>query len=86
MGEVREQGMHKKHIVRPTVKERRTRDATSEKLKGSSQTAGRPRVLLQADVDGPLWTDRQVAEAYRRLTRNVGNVRRRCVLEGLGRR
>ena len=78
--------MHKKHIVRPTAKERRTRDATSENLKGSSQTAGCPRVLLQADVDGPRWTDRQVAEAYRRRTRKVGNVRRCCVLEGLGRR
>ena len=78
--------MHKRHIVRPTEEERRTCDATSEKLKGSSQKARRARVLLQADVDGPRWTGRQVAEAYRRRTRTVGHVRRRCVLEGLSRR
>ena len=86
MGEVREQGMHKRHIVRPTEEERRTCDATSEELKDSSQKARRARDLLQADVDGPRWTGRQVGEAYRRRTRTVGNVGRRCVLEGLSRR
>ena len=53
MGEGREQGMHKRHIVRPTEEERRTCDATSEELKGSSQKARRAKVLLQADVDRP---------------------------------
>ncbi|MDE0625538.1 MAG: helix-turn-helix domain-containing protein [Bryobacterales bacterium] len=37
---------------------------------------------MQTDVDGPGWTDRQVADAYRCRTRTVENVRRRCVLEG----
>ena len=45
--------MHKRHIVRPPEEERRTCDATSEKLKGSSQKARRAKVLLQADVDRP---------------------------------
>ncbi len=74
--------MHKKYIVRLTEEERRTCDATVDKLKGSSQKARRARILRQVDVDGPGWTDRQVAEAYRCRTRTVENVRRRCVLEG----
>ena len=74
--------MPKKYIIRLTEEERKICDTTIEKLKGSSQKARRARILLQVDVDGPGWTDRQVAEAYRCRTRTVENVRRRCVLEG----
>lgn len=40
------------------------------------------RILLQVEVDGPGWTDRQVADACRCRTRDVENVQRRCVASG----
>jgi transposase len=39
--------------------------------------------LLAADVGGPAWPDRQIAEALRCHPRSVENVRRRLVLDGL---
>ena len=72
----------KKYIVRLTDEERKTCEGSIGKLKGSSQKAGRARVLLQVDVDGPGWTDRQVAEAFHCRVQTVEDVRRRCVLEG----
>ena len=53
-----------------------------DKLAGSSQKARRARILRQVDADGPNWTDRQVAVAFRCRIRTVENTRRRCVLEG----
>ena len=74
--------MKKKYIVRLTDEERKICDATIDKLEGSSQKARRARILRQVDADGPNWTDRQVAEAFRCRTRTVENVHKRCVLEG----
>ena len=72
----------KKYVVRLTDEERKICAATIARLKGSSQKARRARILLQVDAEGPSWTDRQVATAYRCRTQTVENVRRRCVLEG----
>ena len=72
----------KKYVVRLTDEERKICEDTIGRLKGSNQKARRARVLLQADADGPGWTDRQVAEAFRCRVQTVENVRRRCVLEG----
>ena len=72
----------KKYVVRLTDEERKTCEETIGKLKGSSQKARRARILLQVDVDGPAWTDRQVAEAFHCRVQTVEDVRRRCVLEG----
>ena len=33
-------------------------------LSGSSQKVRRANMLLQADVNGPGWTDNQIAQAY----------------------
>ena len=74
--------MKKKYIVRLTDEERKICDDTINKLKGSRQKAHRARILRQVDADGPNWTDRQVAEAFRCRTRTVEKIRRRCVLEG----
>ena len=74
--------MKKKYVVRLSDEERTICDETVDKLKGSSQKARRIRILRQVDADGPGWTDRQVAEAYRCRVQTVENVRRRCVLEG----
>ncbi len=72
----------KKYIVRLTDEERKLCDETVDKLVGSSQKARRARILRQVDANGPDWTDRQVAEAFRCRIRTVENTRRRCVLEG----
>ena len=74
--------MKKKYIVRLSDEERQICDETIGRLKGSSQKARRARILRQVDADGPNWTDRRVAEAFRCRARTVENVRRRCVLEG----
>ena len=75
----------KKYVVRLTDEERERCDATIDKLQGSSQKARRARILRQVDADGPNWTDRQVATAFRCRVRTVENTRRRCVLEGFER-
>ena len=63
--------MHRKHMVRLTEEERKIGDAKINTLKGSGQKARRAGILLQVDVDGPGWTDRQVADAYRCRTRTA---------------
>ena len=40
-------------------------------------------ILLAADLEGPDWPDRRIAEAFSCHPRSVENVRRRFVLEGL---
>ena len=84
VGDVRLGGVlvRKKYIVRLTEEERKVCDDTIGKLKGSSEKARRARILLKVDVDGPGWTDQQVADAFSCRTKTVENVRRRCVLEG----
>ena len=75
----------KKYILRLTDEERKLCDETVDKLAGTSQKARRARILRQVDANGPGWTDRQVAEAFRCRIRTVENTRRRCVLEGFER-
>ena len=74
--------MEKKYIVRLSEQERETAEQVVKKLKGSSQQVRRAQILLKADVDGPGWTDRQIAEALGCRTKTVENVRQRLVLEG----
>ena len=65
MGEAQERMMHGKYMDRLTEEERKSGDATINEPKGSGQKVRRARILLQADVDVPGWTDRQVSDAYR---------------------
>lgn len=74
--------MRKKYIVRLSDEERQQCEEVVNKLKGSSQKAKRANILLQADADGPAWTDQQIADAYRCRRQTVENVRKKCVLEG----
>jgi hypothetical protein len=74
--------MLKKYIVRLTETERQTLEQIVRKLKGSSQKVRRAQVLLQADADGPGWTDATIAEAYGCRTKTVENIRERFVTEG----
>lgn len=74
--------MRKKYIVRLSDEERQQCVEVVNKLQGSSQKAKRANILLQADADGPDWTDQQIADAYRCRRQTVENVRKKCVLEG----
>jgi hypothetical protein len=74
--------MRKKYIVRLTADERAVLTEVVRTLKGSSQKVRRAQVLLQADADGPAWTDARIAEAYGCRTKTVENIRERLVTEG----
>ena len=75
--------MEKKYIVRLDDQEREELKQIVAKLSGSSQKVRRANMLLQADVDGPGWTDKQIADAYRCRTKTVENVRQRFVEGGM---
>ena len=72
----------KKYVVRLTDGEHEVCEDTIACLKGSSQKGRRARILLQVDTNGPGWTDRQAAEAFRCRVQTVENGRKRCVLVG----
>jgi len=74
--------MRKKYIVRLSDQERQVLTEIVKKLKGSSQKVRRAQILLKADVEGPAWTDQQIAEAFGCRRQTVENVRQRLVTEG----
>lgn len=74
--------MEKKYIVRLTDEERETLNRVIKKLQGSSQKVRRAQILLKADVEGPSWTDKKIAEAFSCRTKTVENIRQRLVLDG----
>jgi hypothetical protein len=74
--------MQKKYVVRLTDRERNELVAVVKKLKGTSEKVRRAQILLKADVEGPKWTDRQIAEAFSCRTKTVENVRQRLVEQG----
>ena len=74
--------MEKKYIVRLTDKERNVLRDVVKKLKGTSQKVRRAQMLLKADVDGPKWTDKKIAEAFSCRTKTVENIRQRLVTDG----
>jgi hypothetical protein len=74
--------MYKKYIVRLSDEERRSCQEVVKKLKGSSQKVRRAQILLQADADGPNWTDARIAQAYHCRTQTIENLRKRLVTEG----
>ena len=74
--------MQKKYIVRLTDSERVALTAVVKKLKGSSQKVRRAQILLNADADGPAWTDAKIAEAVGCRTKTVENIRERFVTLG----
>jgi transposase len=74
--------LQKKYIVRLTESERQELREVVKKLKGSSQKVRRAQILLKADVEGPNWTDRQIAAAFDCRTKTVENIRQRLVDKG----
>ena len=74
--------MPKKYIVRLSDAERSVLVGVIKKWKGSSQKVRRAQLLLQADADGPGWTDARIAEAFACRTKTVEDLRERFVTGG----
>jgi hypothetical protein len=74
--------MEKKYIVRLDDQERQYLIQVVLKLPGFSQKVRRANVLLQADANGPGWTDKQISEACRCRIKTVENIRQRFVERG----
>src|SRR5439155_10578537 len=74
--------MGKLYVVRLTNQERDELQGVLKKLKGTGQKVRRAQILLQADADGPNWTDERIAEAFSCRTRTVERLRQRLVEEG----
>lgn len=74
--------MQKKYIVKLTPEERAELVEVVRKLKGTSQKVIRAQILLKADVDGPNWNDKRIAESLDCRVQTVEEVRRRLVERG----
>lgn len=77
--------MNKKYIVRLTTEQRASLCEMINEPKGSPQQIRRARILLKADANGPMWTDRRIAEVLSCRVKTVENVRRRLTMEGFER-
>jgi hypothetical protein len=74
--------MQKKYIVRLTDEERGVLEEVIRKLKGTGQKVRRAQILLKADVNGPNWIDKQIADAFSCRIKTVENIRQRLVERG----
>jgi len=74
--------MRKKYVVRLSDEERTELQQVVKKLNGTSQKVRRAQVLLQADADGPGWTDERIAEAFGCRVQTVEKIRQRLVERG----
>jgi hypothetical protein len=74
--------MNKKYVVRLSAEERGLCQEIIKNLKGSSQKFRRAQILLQADADGPAWSDAQIAGAFHCRVQTIENIRKRLVTEG----
>lgn len=74
--------MQKKYVVRLTDVERGVLNGLIKQRRVSAQRVLRAHVLLKADVEGPQWTDSEIADAFGCRTKTVENIRERIVTEG----
>lgn len=74
--------MRKKYIVRLSDEERAVMREVIQKQKGSAMKVRRAQILLQADADGPNWTDARIVEAFGCRRQTVELLRERLVTEG----
>ena len=77
--------MQKKYVVRLSDEERERLSAVVKNLSGTGQKVRRAQILLNADADGPGWTDRQIADAFGCRTKTVENVRQHLAERGFER-
>ena len=76
-------GKEAKFVVRLSAEERQSLEELIKAPRIARAKALRARMLLKADVDGPAWTDRQIAEAFEVSESTVHRLRERLVEEGL---
>jgi len=75
--------MNKKYVVRLTDDERQRLRTLTQTGRVAAYKVRHGQMLLQADAEGPGWTDARIAEGIGCHVRTVENVRRRFVLRGL---
>lgn len=76
-------GKEAKFVVRLSVEERQSLEELIKSPRVARAKALRARMLVKADVDGPAWTDLQIAEAFEVSESTVHRLRERMVEEGL---
>ena len=76
-------GKEAKYVVRLTDEERQTLQQLVAGPRVARDKALRARMLLKADVDGPGWSDGQIADAFDVGVSTIHRVRQRLVENGL---
>lgn len=75
--------MSKKYIVRLSEEERTILHKVISNREGSRCRIRRAQILLQADVGGSNWNDKQIAKAFSCVELTVINIRKSFVRNGL---
>ena len=75
--------MKQTYVVRLTREERGELESFVKKGRTEAYRIKHANILLAVDVDGPKWTDAQVAKAYNCHDQTVRNIRQRLVESGL---
>ena len=75
--------MNKKYIVRLTKEERTELKGIIKKGKTSAYKVKHANILLQANAEGPNWSDEEIAIVFHCHTNTVRNIRQRFVEQGL---
>ena len=78
-----ERAMNKKYLVRLTDAEREQLTGLTRKGQAAASTIRHAHILLQADANGPAWTDPKIAESFSVSVNTVLGVRQRLVEQGL---
>jgi len=76
-------GKEAKFVVRLSAEERELLEGFTKAPRVARAKALRARMLLKADVEGPAWTDSQIAEAFEVSESTVHRLREQVVEEGL---
>jgi len=76
-------GKEAKYVVRLTDEERQTLQQLVAGPRVARDKALRARMRLKADVDGPGWSDGQIADAFDVGVSTIHRVRQRLVEDGL---
>jgi transposase len=76
-------GKEAKYVVRLTDSERQSLQALLTGKRVAADKLLRARILLKADVDGPAWSDPELADAFGVGLSTIHRLRQRLVEEGL---
>jgi hypothetical protein len=76
-------GKEAKYVVRLSDAERKRLSELVARGRVAATVRQRALILLKADVEGPSWTDEQIAELAQVGLSTVHRVRQRCVEQGL---